>query len=521
MTLAERLAALLKRAESKIAELRDDTPDDKARSINSEHEAILAEITEVRGLIAAAEADATRANTGIDPEVATRAAAEAADRAVKADRKRAADINTLADKFGERAFAETFVNDGASLDAFRTALIDHLASKEPVVDSTVRNTVGTEDFEKRAAAIENSIMHRADDSIELTEGGRNFRGYSLLEIARENLERAGVKTGGMPKMELAERALNYRQGGNHTTSDFANILGNVANRTLRRGYDAAEQTFRPLVREVSVSDFKTVSSVTLGEASGFQKVNENGEFKYGTISEGAEGYKIATYGEIIGVTRQVIVNDDIGAFTRIPQLLGQAAAQLESDLVWAQILGNFAMADGKALFHADHGNLATAAYLGSASLSAGRTALAMQTGMDGKTVLNIRPRYLIVPVGLETLAEQMLRGVIYPTAPGGVVPESLRSLQIISEPRLDTGINNKAVSKTPIAGSATAFYLSANPGNVDTIELAYLDGNKGVYTETRQGFEIDGVQIKARLDVGAKAVDHRGLLKNPGAAQPS
>jgi hypothetical protein len=91
-----------------------------------------------------------------------------------------------------------------------------------------------------------------------------------------------------------------------------------------------------------------------------------------------------------------------------------------------------------------------------------------------------------------------------PAATSSVVPQSIRTLAPISEPRLD-------------AASETAWYLAASPNQIDTIEYAYLEGQQGAYIETRNGFDVDGVEIKCRLDFGAKAIDWRGLYKNPGA----
>ena len=163
------------------------------------------------------------------------------------------------------------------------------------------------------------------------------------------------------------------------------------------------------------------------------------------------------------------------------------------------------MAGGNALFHTTHKNLAgTGAALDVASVGAARAAMALQTGLDKKTVLNIRPALLIVPAALELKAEQLVAQNLVPADSAKVVPQSIRTLSPISEPRLD-------------AASATSWYLAASPNQIDTIEYAYLEGQQGAYIETRNGFDVDGVEIKCRLDFGAKAIDWRGLYKNPGA----
>jgi hypothetical protein len=142
--------------------------------------------------------------------------------------------------------------------------------------------------------------------------------------------------------------------------------------------------------------------------------------------------------------------------------------------------------------------------LSTASIGDARAAMAKQTGIDKKTVLNIRPSFLLVPVALELAAEQLLAQNIVPAKMADVVPQSIRSLAVIAEPRLDSA-------------SVNAWFLAASPAQIDTIEYAYLEGQQGAYIETRNGFDVDGVEIKCRLDFGAKAIDWRGLYRNPGA----
>ena len=275
--------------------------------------------------------------------------------------------------------------------------------------------------------------------------------------------------------------------------------------TLRDAYEAAPRTFQPIARRATAADFKDIHRLQLGEAPQLERVNESGEFKRGTMGEAKESYRVETYGKVIGITRQVIINDDLDAFTRVPSLFGTSAATLESDMVWGIITANPTMGDGVALFHASHKNLAgTGTALEVANLGKARAAMAKQTGLDGKTILNIRPAFLVVPSSLELEAEQLIARNVVPARSLHVVPESIRSLAVISEPRLDP------------ASGAVPWYLFASPSAIDTIEYAYLEGQEGVYIETRMGFDVDGVEIKARLDFGAKAIDWRGMYHNPG-----
>ncbi len=419
------------------------------------------------------------------------------------ERQRASTIYGLTSRLGlERGVADDLVKRGVSLDEARRQILDTLADSSDQTRTFGHVSVplgGQDERVTRRQAVSDALLHRYSPTLfQLTDAARQFRGMTLMELARESLADAGVNTRGMSRDEVATRAL-------HSTSDFPEILAAVTNKTLRQAYEAYPRTFLAFCRQVLATDFKAMHRVQMGEAPQLLKVNESGEFKRGTIGESKESYRIETYGRVVGITRQVLINDDLDAFTRIPAMYGNSIAQLESDVVWGIVTGNPAMADNKALFHADHKNLeGTGAALSVDAVGKGRTAMAKQTGLDKKTVLNIRPAFLIVPAALELKAEQMVAQNIVPAETQNVVPQSIRTLSPIAEPRLD-------------ANSDTAWYLAASPNQIDTIEYAYLEGQQGAYIETRNGFDVDGVEIKCRLDFGAKAIDWRGLYKNPGA----
>ena len=427
----------------------------------------------------------------------------AAERARAEERHRIATIQDAARKLGVAgSVADDLVARGASVDAARAALIDAAAARDAQAETRPHvRTGGLDASETRRSAVEAALLHRYDPGrFALSEPAREWRGLSLIEMARGWLEAEGVRVRGLSRDEIATRAL-------HSTSDFPAILAGVTNKTLRNAYETAPRTYPAIARRTTVADFKLVHRLQLGEAPQLEKVNQSGEFKRGTIGEAQETYRIETFGKVIGITRQVLINDDLDAFTRVPALFGTSAATLESDVVWGIFTANPAMADGATLFHAGHKNLAGAgAALDVAGLAKARTAMAQQRGLDGKTLLNVRPAYLVVPSALELSAEQLLAQNIVPAKAADVVPSSIRSLAVIAEPRLDP------------ASGAVPWFLVASPAAIDTIEYAYLEGQEGVALETRIGFDVDGVEIRARLDFGAKAIDWRGLYKNPGVA---
>ena len=378
----------------------------------------------------------------------------------------------------------------------RELIIGKLADKDgeiPSNNNRAEVSVVDKTIEVRNAVVR-AIMHRDDSSVELKDGDRQFMGGSLLDTAREVLITEGIDVRGLHGEELAKRAL-------HSSSDFALILAAVSNKSLEAAYAEAPQTFAPFTRERSAKDFKELSTVQLGEGSGLEKVLEGGEYKRGTLSESAEKYKVEKYGKVLGLTWELLINDDLDAFARIPAILGRHARDLESELIWKIITDNGNMADGNALFSAAHGNLAAVPAVQSVtSYGVARAAMRLQTDIDGK-LINLSAKHVVVPAALETLADQ-LTSSINPTVAGEVNPFSNR-LSPISEPRLD-------------ASSAISWYMMATKAQIDMFELARL-GGKGPEIFTREGFDIDGMETKIRYVFGVKAINWRGMFKNAGA----
>lgn len=429
----------------------------------------------------------------VDPLAAARQAE--ADR-IDHIRSRAAQLN-LPDEM-----VRTAITGGTSVADFNTRVIDHLAA-EPSNQRAINPHVQviTDEGDTRVRAAMAGLLNRANPAVHRLEGAATeYRGIRLMDLARDCLEARGVRTRGMQNKDIAIRALQ-------TTSDFPHILSGVTNTSLREGYEMAPRTYQAWARQMMATDFRDLNMVQFGGGGTLPKVGEHGEFKRGKLYESKESFRVATYGEVIGVTRQVIINDNLDALTRVPSEAGFRAAVTENTTVYGILTSNPTMSDSKALFHSGHINLAgSGTALSVAGLSTGRTAMRKQKALDGKTLLNVTPAVLLVPAALETTAEQIVVTRTVPTTTATSVPEFFRTLNVVAEPLLDED-------------SATAWYLFANPASpAGSIAYAFLEGEEGVYTEERMGFDVDGMEIKIRHDFGAGAMDFRGAYKDPGAA---
>jgi hypothetical protein len=397
------------------------------------------------------------------------------------------------------SFAEELIDSDASVELASEKIFAELAKAPAQVTPTQSNhtaSIANDKGDKIRETMSATLLHRYEPVRYRAEAekAREWTGYSLMEMAREALREKGENLRGKGPNDVAQLAL--------TTSDFPNILADVANKTLRAGYELYPNTFQPFTKRATAPDFKNINRTQLSGAPALLQVNEHGEIKQGALVDAKETYSIATYARILSISRKTIINDDLSALTRVPELFGRKAAILEGDIVWAKITANANMADGNALFSSAHSNLGTTGAISVTTLNELQRKMTLQKGLEGDN-LNLMSKYLLVPVSLQLTVEQLFSG-INPTQTSNVVPSMVTSLNRIYEPRLD-------------ANSATAFYVVADPSQVDTLEYCYLEGQEGMYFETQMGFDVDGVKFKARHDFGAGVIDYRGLTKNVGA----
>lgn len=383
-----------------------------------------------------------------------------------------------------------------TLDMAREQLLAHIGkSAEPLAAGYIVTVEDETDKFRRGVSA--ALQIRA--GLAKNDGANEFRGYTLYELARASLERGGVKTSHMDKMGVVAMAFT------HTTSDFTNLLADVANKSMLKGYEEADETFQRWTNKGVLSDFKTTKRVGMDTFPALDRVAEGAEYKYATIGDRGESIVLATYGKLFSISRQAIINDDLDSFSKIPRLMGRAAIRTVGNLAYAVLTANGAMSDGKALFHADHKNLLTAAVPSTASVDAMMAAMRKQK--DGKNnTLNIRLAYLLTPVSLEGTALTVANSEFeVGTNKDNTTPNYVRGrFEVISDARLDEA-------------STSVWYGAANPDSFDTVEVAYLDGVETPTLEQQTGWGIDGVEMKVRMDAGVKALEYRTLAKNPYA----
>jgi hypothetical protein len=450
--------------------------------------------------------------------------------AVKAERERASAIRLAVRQAKlDPTAAEKLIDAGVSVDAARAQILEQLADRsDEIVTAPAHIQVGEADADKAARGMTAWLLEKAGarglleqaavkdpakfKGVE-TDGGE-FRGMSLMDMARECLERRGVKTRGMDRMKLAGMALGLVRGGPvgglAGISDFPVLLETTMNKMLLAAYATQSDTWSRFCKTDTVNDFRAANRYRTGSFDGLDALNEHGEFKNKSIPDGAK-YQISatTKGNVIGVTRQLLINDDMGALSNLSVMLGRAARlQIEKD-VYAMLASNAGLgptlADGLTLFHASHGNITTGAALSVDALDTDRVAMKQQMDLSSNEYLDLSPAILVCPVAL-----------------GGPA-------RVINQAQYDVSVSSKFQVPNKVAGlfrdivdtprlSGTRRYLFAEPGTVPVFVVAFLEGQgEGPMLDQQQGFRVDGIEWKVRMDYGVQAADYKGAITNAGA----
>ncbi|MBK1699752.1 prohead protease/major capsid protein fusion protein [Thiococcus pfennigii] len=407
------------------------------------------------------------------------------------------------------------LTEGWTAQRYREAILERLgAVGEPVNHDPdrARFRAGADASDKRRTAAVEAILYRANHrevpeahgkarAIDLS--GNPFRGATLLQIAERCLRAAGQNPDGMDKRELVARAFQ-------TTSDFPVLLEEAIHKALLGAYRLAPDTWSRFCARGTVSDFRAHNRYRTGSIGNYDALNEHGEFRRKSIPDGEKASITAsTRGNIIGITREVIINDDLGALVGLATMLGRAGRRTIEAAVYAMLAENGGagpvMGDGQYLFSAAHANIESTT-VGAPSVTtfeATRVRLAQQMDVSGNDYLDLRPAIWLGPIGLGGSA-RVVNDAQYD-------PDTASKLQ---RPNMVRGLVRDIVDTPRLTGNP--WYLFADPDEAPVVEVAFLDGMDEPFIETQDGWDVDGAELKARLDFGVGAVDFRGAAKNNG-----
>lgn len=419
------------------------------------------------------------------------------DEAIERDKARKAEFQRLGDAFGcDELFIARHFQLGTSAAKFAELAAADRAGRAP---KTVNDIAFGDDYD--------SVPWRSDRMVEALEAralrkappeaAKQYAYASFSDIARETLE-WNKKVRGVArddKGRLIELAL-------HTTSDFPLILGNLLNKVMLPAYENAQPTYRRIAAQKTFNDFRAHNFLRAGDFPIPLQTNEHGEFKYGTMSENREQVTLATYGRIIGFSRQSLVNDDVGGFADMAAKAGTRIVDFENATFFTNCVNAGSglgptLSDSIAVYNASHNNTTSAGALSNTLLGEAWSKMMQQTSLDGLK-LNNEPRILLVPTPSVALARALTKDI--PAAQASNV-NVFTGLEVIADANLGIG---------------TRFYVLADPGRLPNYVYGYLGGASGPRSEVRQGFEIDGVEFKIAIDFGVGAIDYRGGVTGAG-----
>lgn len=416
--------------------------------------------------------------------------------AQKLEKERVKQLNNIA---REASLGDDVLNRwldaDVSVEVARQEAYNQLIQQRGIKMEGINNIAVTGDVgEKLNRAIESGLMLKLGLSTK-EEGAVELRGYTMSEIAREYLRRSNKNFSGSG-FEMIGRAM--------TSSDFPNICGAIANKSLLKGFENQQETYELWCDTTgSVSDFKTNTAVRAGEFDTLEEVAEGEEFKYGSLTEQKEEYTLKTYGKLLNISRQALINDDVSALTDTPMKMGASVKRLIGDLAYAVLTANPTMGDGTALFHASHANIGTSGVIGTTSWGDAELKMGLQKDIRGLQVLNIQPKFLIAPRAVKGAAETFFKSQRFETAQTGTTRENIyfESVTRVYDARLD-------------AASSAIWYALADMQN--TVKLFFLNGNKNPFFERQDQFSVDGTTWKVRIDAVAKALSWKGMVRNAG-----
>ena len=437
--------------------------------------------------------------------------AQAAKKALAADKKRRSDIAVIFSKFTDHAELMRECQDDADCTpaAASQRLLDALGHQAQPIAKPVHIETGEDERDKFRRGVVSGLMARFRHDRNPDAEGKEFRHFGFVKLAEQCLLLAGMarrEVDGMRRYDLIVKAL-----AQHTTSDFPNILEDVMHKLIVSNYIAFADTWRRFCRTGEVSDFRTHRRLKLGSFNNLVTVNQSGLYEEGTLPDAEkESQTATTKGRVIHLSRQIFVNDDMDTFQSLAAQMGRAAARTVEDDVYVVIAANPVMSDGNAFFDAsNHANQAGSAALPtSASLAEGEDAMRSQTDVSGNEIIDVFPATFVGSLGNARTTLEIIGSEFTPETTGSKATRRRNALFGM--------IPDDAVIGTPRI-SDNAWYLFADPNEAPAFEVAFLDGVSEPFIDQMETMNPDGVKALVRLDYGVAAIDWRGAWKNPNS----
>jgi hypothetical protein len=376
---------------------------------------------------------------------------------------------------------------------------------QKVIEAAVCMTGGLETIEKEydAGTLEAAHTHfrhgLSIGELVLMSARRNgFRGDSL----RGNLP------GALRAAFRADQDAQQIRAEGTSTYTIPDVVSNVANKFLRVGFEAVDQAWRRMSAIRSVKDFKQTTTVALTGGELYKQVAPSGELKHGSIGDLAYNNQASTYGTLLAIGRQDLINDDTGALTSAGRRVGRGGALKLNDIFWTVFLNN------SSFFTSGHSNVSTGggSALALAGLQTADSTFVTQTDPDGFP-LGVSARLLVVPSALRITALNLMNSTFIVSGNTTGLPDGnafAGAYEVVSSPYMS--------NSTYTGNSSAAWYILADPNDLPVIEVAFLNGVQMPTVETTQAeFEILGIAMRGYFDFGVSLQEYRGGVRSAGS----
>jgi hypothetical protein len=314
-------------------------------------------------------------------------------------------------------------------------------------------------------------------------------------------------------LEYAMPRRDIRASSGFSTLSLPGILSNIANKELLEGYMQEDASWQEIAAVKSVPDFKQVSTYRMLDDMAYELLPKGGRIKHATTGEMSFTRQARTYAKMYTVTREDIINDDLGAFDALRDVIGRGAAMKMNDVFWTTFL------DNATFFTSGNSN-----YIEGGTTNLGADGVGLSLGIkkfremrspagDGqKRVGGLPPTILLVPPELEAVAE-----ALYTARNSAAVK--------VSEANIHAGKYRPVVvpwlSDSAYTGySSTAWYLFRAPNSaMAPIVVSFLDGVQTPTVETADAdFDQLGIQFRGYHDFGVDKFETLSGIKSKGAA---
>jgi hypothetical protein len=354
-------------------------------------------------------------------------------------------------------------------------------------------TARTPEVIEAAFALQGNLpnVEKQYDAKTLEAAGKIQRTTSLGEVLLSAAEEGGY-TGSRRLTAATLRPILQAAWATHSISG---ILSATVNKFLLAGFNGVESSWRSISSVRSVNDFKALTSYRLNGGMKFEKVAPGGELKNAAVSDESRTISAETYGIMTSVTRNDLINDDLGALTAVPQRIGRGGALKLNDVFWASFQ------DDSAFFTTGRGNKkTTAGALSLANLKAIATMFRKLKDPDGNPVA-VDPRILLVPSDIELSAAEIMGSALLV---GGSS----------AAPNVNVLAGRYQVVSTSYLSSAEDYYLLASPSDMPVMEVAFLNGVQSPIVETAEAdFNTLGVQMRGYFDFGVAKAEYLAGVK--------